>query len=118
MDIVFLILAFSIGWTIGWVWHGRKLLRNLLSNPDNMIRLLEAYKQAEVLDKEAETGVTEVAVEQHNNTYFLYAKSTNEFLGQGPSLEEALEGLRIRFPNKIFAGELSKSEADALGLSK
>ena len=118
MDIILLLLAFAIGYVIGWMLQGRKLLRNLLSNPDNMIRLLEAYKQAEAVDNEAKTGVTEVAVEQHNDTYFLYAKSTNEFLGQGASLEEALNDLRLRFPNKVFAGELPKSEADALGLSK
>ena len=118
MDIIFLLLAFAIGYIIGWKLQGRKLLRNLFSDPDHMIRLLETYKQAEVANIEAKIGVTEITVEQDNNTYFLYAKTTNEILGQGASLDAALNDLRVRFPNKVFAGELSKTQADTLGLSK
>jgi hypothetical protein len=117
MEIILLLLAFGFGYFVGCMRQGHRLLQNIFGDPDNMIRLLENYKkaQAQVADDAAKLDITEVTAENRDGIHFLYTKTTNEFLGQGPSLEQALENLRARYPNKTFSMTATES---ALDLSK
>lgn len=53
---------------------------------------------ADVVDK----LTTEVAIEERNDVYFVYNKSTGEFLAQGSSYDEVTSILKTRYPNSVF----------------
>lgn len=41
-------------------------------------------------------------IEVVNDTYFMYNRDTNEFLGQGKTFEELEKTMKIKYPNKLF----------------
>jgi hypothetical protein len=55
-------------------------------------------------------------VHNEHGAFYLYAKDNGEFLGQGNSIEDALEAVRQRFPGKNFAGHISADKAKQMGL--
>ena len=112
-----ILISLIIGFVIGWYIHGRILLINMLANPNNMIKLLEAYKNAPDEDEDGKE-VVECIVEKEQNQYFLYSKIDHVFLAQSPSLESALDNLHERFPTKIFRGLIPSDKAKEWGLSK
>jgi hypothetical protein len=118
-NILEIIIWFALGWVIGWWYHSRVLLKNILNNPDHLISLLQAYKTNK--DPEhTEDGkeVVECVVEKENGQYFLYSKDDNSFLTQAPTLESALTSLNEKFPNKFFTGLVPADKAKEWGLSK
>lgn len=98
-----LLILFVIGFVFGWYFQARILLKNMLANPDNMIKLLERYKNTPD-DTEEGKEVVECIVEKENNQYYLYSKIDNQFLIQSLTLESALDDLQKRFPTKCFRG--------------
>lgn len=120
MEIILILLAFGFGYFVGCMRQGHRLLQNIFGDPDNMIRLLENYKkaQAQVADDTVKLDITEVTVENRDGIHFLYTRATNEFLGQGASLEQALDTLRARYPNRIFSMTADTAAPAALDLSK
>jgi hypothetical protein len=112
-----ILISLIIGFVIGWYIHGRILLINMLANPTNMIKLLEAYKNAPDEDEDGKE-VVECIVEKEQNQYFLYSKIDHVFLAQSPNLESALDNLHERFPTKIFRGLIPSDKAKEWGLSK
>ena len=47
-------------------------------------------------------NIIDSKIEYVNNTYFLYNKDTNEFLGQGSTFEELESFVRQKYPDKKF----------------
>lgn len=106
LDLVLIFFAFWAGWRI----RGVVMLAALSENPEKVIKLLEEIKR---INKNEDVGVKPNAVEvepelvgQH---WYAYSKETGQFLGQGPTLEEALKSASLRFPDKTFWCETLKS---------
>ena len=113
--IEFLILV--AGMLIGWYLRGKLLLMIMTADPSHMIRLLENLKKLDELD-DNDKELVEVEIERVDNTYFIYSKTSKEFLAQGTSVEEALDSVHSRYPNQTFKGIIPKDKAEEWGLSK
>jgi hypothetical protein len=100
----YIVLALIAGW-IGWHIRGIVVIANLSVNPDKMIKMLEEIKKLNLEEAKAspakDTGV-ECVAEQVNGSWYAYIKDTNQFIGQGSSIEAALEQAADRFPSKVF----------------
>jgi hypothetical protein len=112
-----IIISLIIGFVIGWYIHGRILMINMLANPTNMIKLLQAYNNAPDEDEDGKE-VVECIVEKDQNQFYLYNKIDHTFLVQSTSIESALDNLHEKFPTKIFRGLIPADKAEEWGLSK
>lgn len=114
MDIIETLLLWFSGFLIGYWFANYRLIARLLSNPDGVIKLLEKYKREDSAVEE--TDPKPLRVEQHADMIYLFNNETNEFLAQGPTLQEALDLVNKRFPDMNFKGHLTKEQVDALGI--
>ena len=114
MDIIDTLLLWFGGFIIGYWFANYRLISRLLSNPDGVIKLLEKYKQEDSATEG--TDPNPLRVEKHANMIYLFNNETNEFLAQGPTLQEALDLVNKRFPDMNFKGHLTKEQVDALGI--
>ncbi|MFZ9404032.1 MAG: hypothetical protein ACO25Q_06905 [Sediminibacterium sp.] len=73
--------------------------------------LAVAYKQIsdEKLDEKIKEGLEKLKetiipsrIEISNGMLYLYNSETNEFLGQGKTMQELNDAVKKRFPNKLF----------------
>jgi hypothetical protein len=112
-----LLIGILIGFILGWYFQARILLRNMLANPDNMIKLLEQYKNTPD-DTSDGKEVVECVVVKEQDQFYLYSKLDNQFLIQSLTLESALDDLQKRFPSKSFRGLIPADKAEEWGLSK
>lgn len=119
MDIFLFVLVFVFGVVFGWLRASKSILDKLLSDPDSMVALLTKYKDSKD-DFESETKIStrEIEVHKEQETLYLYAKDDGQFLGQGNTIEEALDAVRKRFPGQNFHGHITATEAKEMGLSK
>jgi hypothetical protein len=117
MDILYIILVFIAGYFMGWFRASKQMLDRMLSKPESMIELLEKYKAAkEEDDVPVVSDTREIEVHNEKGAFYLYAKDNGEFLGQGNSIEDALEAVKQRFPGKNFAGHIPADKAKQMGL--
>ena len=118
MEVVFwdtLIMAACV-W-VGWHLRGIMLIRNILRDPDRMIKLIEEVKRIEASeDPKEEKGARRIRVEKHGEELYLFAEDNDEFLAQGPTLEVALERIEKRFPDDAFRGIIRKEDAEKWGI--
>lgn len=108
-----------VGFYVGWIARGVVIMSNLADNPERMIDLLTKIK--EINEQEAITGqagTEAIKVERQGTMIYLYTEAKDEFIAQGASLQEALAQAARRFPDRTFAGNISKEEATALGIVK
>lgn len=119
MELILLFVIFAAGFVFGWIVNARAITQKLLDDPERIIKILTEYKTTKETSDRADNNEapSSIKVERHGETLYLFSKDTDEFLGQGSSLQEALDNVAKRFPNKNFNGFLSKDEADALGIS-
>lgn len=121
MDILLIFLIFVAGYAAGWFRASKHLLDRMLEKPEIMMQLLKKYKEAKDEVDTEDTGavsVREIEIQKENNSFYLYAKDNGEFLGQGTTLDQALEVVKQRFPNQNFSGHIPAEQAEAMGLSK
>ena len=117
MDILYIVLVFIVGYFMGWFRASKIMLDRMLAKPESMIELLEKYKTAKQEEEtKVEDSVREIEVHNEKGAFYLYAKDNGEFLGQGSSIEDALESVRKRFPGKNFAGHIPAEAAKQMGL--
>jgi hypothetical protein len=116
MDILYIGLIFLAGYFFGWFKASKTMLDRMLSKPESMIELLEKYKAVKEEDKPAAGSIREIEVQNENGAFYLYAKDNGEFLGQGTTLDKALDAVKQRFPGKNFAGHIPAEEAKQMGL--
>lgn len=119
MEVVFwdsLIMAACV-W-VGWHLRGIMLIRNILRDPDRMIKLIEEVKRIDTSEdaKEDNKGARRIRVEKHGEELYLFAEDNDEFLAQGPTLEEALDRIEKRFPGDNFKGIIKKEDAEKWGI--
>jgi hypothetical protein len=121
MDIFLILLIFLAGYFLGWLRASKHMLDRMLEKPDTVMQLLEKYKAAKEEAEDDEPtllDVREIDVQKENNAFYLYAKDNGEFLGQGTTLDQALEVVKARFPGQNFTGHIPAEQAEAMGLSK
>jgi hypothetical protein len=120
MDIFLIFLIFVFGYMAGWFRASKHILDRMLEKPETMVELLKKYQTAKEADNDTETltDVREIEVQNEKGSFYLYAKDNGEFLGQGTTLDQALEVVRQRFPGQNFAGHIPADQAEAMGLSK
>ena len=83
------------------------------------IRSINQSKQpVEQADEEdaMPADAVEMAIEKEHNIFYLYAADTREFLGQGATIEDALQTVSARFPTKSFFSNLSLEAAERMNI--
>lgn len=118
MEILFLAMVFGFGFVAGWLRASKSILDRMLSKPDEMVALLNKYKVAKEDVEASPNSTREMEVHNEKGAFYLYAKDNGQFLGQGSSIEDALESVRKRFPGQNFAGHIPAEEAKQMGLIK
>lgn len=108
-------LAFWAGFKLGKHVAVIKIVKGILSDPTDLQRALKEFQEVRVLEQ-TEEKPEGMSVERHGNQIYLFASPSNEFLAQGNSLQEALEQVEKRFPDRNFQGKLDKEQADRLGI--
>ena len=106
-----IILAFGAGFALAWRLCETRIARNMASDPDNIIRLLEQIKRlkAEVeeetnlgLDPENENVEVEIEVLK-GPVWYAYRKDNGEFLAQSnTSIDDAMQRASDRYPNLVL----------------
>lgn len=98
------IVEFVSIFMIGYVFGKHILASRLRNSPDQAIKELQQYINSKKETKPSSTATT-LKVEQANDQYYLFTKDTDQFVGQGTTLEQAIDAARQRFPNKQFQFE-------------
>ena len=89
--LLFLFMGFSLG------WHAREKAAERIVN-----KLMDQLEQSK---EELDTSVIKISIEKHNNTYYVYDKENNSFMGQASNRKELEDVLGERFPGKRFLAE-------------
>ena len=88
--ISFLLLGFNLG------WHAREKAAQRVVN--KFIDEMQSIEQ-----QEADT--INISIEKHNDTYYVYDKDENSFMGQATNRKELESVLASRFPGKRFMAD-------------
>jgi len=105
MDFITILVIAVIAMWIGWHLRGIVILANLAEDPDRVISMLEKIKKINEEEQQEFKGKIsgiEIKPEQVGNMWYAYAADSNQYLGQGSTLEDALKMVADRFPNKKF----------------
>lgn len=104
-----------------WGQHvaAMRITRMLIDNDPALNKAVErARRDLKAIDaNDTERPAEELKVERHGEQLYVYTKDNNEFLAQGTTLQECLDRIGERFPERTFRGLLSKEQADALSVS-
>ena len=87
--VTFLFLGFNLG------WHAREKAAERMVN--KFIDQLQAEQE--------EVETININIEKHNDTYYVYDKDKNSFMGQANNRKELEEVLGKRFPGKRFLAD-------------
>jgi hypothetical protein len=104
------LIYLGVGAVASWLgWHARGIviLYKLSRDPRATQKLLEELKainDSEDGNPSVPTDPTtiELKVEANKGLIYLFDKETDRFIGQGPTVADALKMARERFPNKTF----------------
>jgi hypothetical protein len=104
--LIYASVAVIAAW-IGWHLRGVALLIKLSRDPRATIDLLEQLKAINDQEDAAEpvkgkANWIEVKAEQVGQMVYAYAADSNQFLGQGSTIEEAVKSAQARYPAKVF----------------
>lgn len=120
----FILLAFVywLGWRMGSRWMLLRLSKFVLERRKDLPQILkELDMELDQLERKPDAvpeGSEEIVVEREGEQFYLYRKSNHQFLGQGPTLMEALDSVKKRFPDESFWGGVERELADKWGLKK
>lgn len=100
---------------IGYHVRGIQLLKLMADNPEHFMIILERISKInkEMGDGDLPEEAVPVQYEVVNSNYYAYDKLSGEFLGQGPTLVDALEQAADRFPGKKFWCERPQQDAQS-----
>lgn len=98
---ILLVAVYWVGFFIGQFFLKRHIANNIAEDPD---RVINAIKQIKDIQDEMDdlNEPTEVLIEQHKDSFFVYNKQTSLFLGQGNSVDDAMKVVTERFPHTMF----------------
>lgn len=95
-----------IGAWAGWHARGIVMMAMFSEHPEHIIEILQKIKkindEENVTAKVVKAIGVEVEPELVNGVWYAYSKDSNQFVGQGTTIEEALEQAKQRFPGKSF----------------
>lgn len=101
LTIICNIAVWISGYMLGVIRTKRQLSMNIIDDPDRIISIIQEIKRKnEEFDQLSEP--TEVLIEQHDDRFFVYNRTTKLFLGQGATPELALSVVQDRFPDQEF----------------
>ena len=122
-DILLLLVVFLAGVYLGWKALEKTLLTMVVEDPakfDELMRTvksrIELTESISIVDSKGNTITTtgiELEVEVVNGFFYAYARETNQFIAQGPTLEELLETAHKRFPGKTFFGNIPEGNQNS-----
>lgn len=92
--VVMCVIVFSLGVNVGW--HLRERAAKRIVD-----KFMEDFHN-EQLDEEEFININ---IEKHNNTYYVYDKDSNSFMGQASDRIELEKVLAERFPGKRFMAD-------------
>lgn len=114
--IAIMISVFVIGLLSGF-WINILLYRTAMRHsPNELIECIKAYHDEYWNIANDDEDIDDpnsiiVSFEKVNTQWFLYDVSTKVFAGQGKSLDEAIEAVKARFPNKEVVVQQVKETA-------
>jgi hypothetical protein len=120
-DAILIFLVLILGIVVGWKVHEAIIVYAIKHDPESIEEALRIAKQElnsgdEEISIETSDGRTvntkgvELAIEHVNGHLYAYAKSNNQFIAQGETLELLLESAHKRFPGKVFFGDVPNEE--------
>ena len=99
LNIIFAVFMFWLGYNYAKL----KFLYRISERPEEMMDILTKIKK--INDEEKVGAPPEsiwVQTEEAQGYFYLYDKNTNQFLGQGKTVADALKMASDRFPGKTF----------------
>lgn len=108
-------LGIVIAFWLGYRYAHAKFLYNISEHPERTIETLKKIQELNRQERLSETSdapaeAVLVQKEERQGLVYLFNKETDQFLGQGKTIEDALKHASDRFPDKTFW--LPKSKAD------
>lgn len=94
VSLIIFIMVFVAGFKLGW--YAREKAAERIVN-----KLMDELQGMQ--PEEAE--VININIEKHNNTYYVYDKDKNSFMGQASNRKELEDVLGARFPGKRFLAD-------------
>lgn len=96
-------IIYGLGFYAGRQYMIKTYARLMVEDTEGMIEHLKNVQKIKIV--EDEDNFTEVLVEHRDNSYYVYNKATSLFLGQGKSIDEAMQIVTERYPNQAFMYE-------------
>jgi hypothetical protein len=83
---------------------------NLSRDPDRFIEMVKKIKEinSEVETNDMPEDASPMEVERVGDVLYAYDKHSGQFLAQAPNLNNLLEAVNTRFPDKKFFGTINK----------
>ncbi len=115
MDLLISLIIWLLGFWTGMRWQAIRIAQRMVEDPS---RIRAALREIEQLQREeAGEGSSEtVRVESVHGQIYVYVAATDEFLAQGSTLEEVLDRISKRFPNRKFQGLISAESASKMAI--
>jgi hypothetical protein len=115
IDLIFTALVFWAGYLWGKATAVRRIIENITRDPEHLGKALDEYRSIRSDPKE-EGADHEFRVEEHGGVIYLYDADSGEFLAQADTLKSALELVTKRFPDRRYEGEITRTQAEELGI--
>lgn len=116
-DLIFDLVLFGLIFWAGYLWGKHmavmRMLASIVENPEHLGRALDKLRAHQA---QAETPADQLLVERVDDQIYIYDLEREEFLAQGATLEQALDRVAQRFPDRRYSGHLTREQADALAI--
>lgn len=103
------IAIWGLGYFTGVMRARHQMSARIVEDPDRILGIINKIKQENEKFNE-ENFPTEILIEERDSRFFVYNKETSLFLGQGDSIDDAMDTVCKRFPNIVFVHEDEQSE--------
>jgi hypothetical protein len=97
----FILLA--LAFAAGWLANTMMFRYNVSENPEKMMEILNNLKEIKKINDKAKFEMKDpdviARVENHGTLCYLFNTDSGQFLGQGKTIDDALEHASKRFPD-------------------
>lgn len=116
LDIILLALVFWAGYNWGKRVAVLRIITSIARDPEYLGRALDDFRAVRRDVTEQRSELSEITVERHGDQIYVYDSEDREFLAQGENLEQALDRVQKRFPERNYSGHLTREQLEALGI--